>query len=141
MCVFNFFAKLILLLFTLFASYAQAVDVSILQGEWKNKNLSLFISESAIKICLIHKSCFSDVKYEFIQPDITPYPFISIAFSEDEVEHLLYLAVGKADKDKTAKLVGFYEKSTIVENTHGELISSTGLIILKKQLVNRSFSY
>lgn len=121
--IFSFFA---LLMF--FTQQSMAVDKSIYYGDWKGKagsdSVSLSLSKRKVAVEINNKKVIQPIKHEYTYSKISPYPFLSITFTDkQETEHLLYVVIGTGSKGDKAKLTGFYEKSRIIPNSHGKLDS------------------
>lgn len=120
-----------------FSNQCIAVDKSIYYGKWEGKSFNDFlylnISKNTITIKTGGKKITKDIKHGYVYSNNSPYPFLSILFTDKkETEHLLYFVIGEDSKDRKEKLSGFYERSTIIPDTDGELKSSSEKIELIK---------
>lgn len=114
-----------------------AVDKSIYYGSWGEKAgsdlLSLTLLKNNIIIKINGKKISQPVEYEYIYSKISPYPFLSIVFTDEQkTEHLIYLLIGDESKCNKTILSGFYEMTTLIENSDGKLTSSSRKIELVK---------
>jgi len=123
--------KLILVLMLFFNSgVLYAVDESIYYGKWKltvHKNdMTLILKRGEASVWFDDKEHYHAIKYEYTYSNLSPYPFLSVVFNDEaDVEHLLYLLVGDSTDDTRSSLIGFYEKTKIIDNSHGEMESVT----------------
>lgn len=120
----------VFILLMLFSQQSIAVDESIYYGKWEgvvcNTALSLALSKKSVVVEMKGGEKIQDVKYEYVYSNISPYPFLSVMFTDNnKIEHLLYVVIGSGSEDKKGRLTGFYEKSKIIEDSHGRLEASS----------------
>jgi hypothetical protein len=107
-----------------------AVDKSIYYGKWKtisvNESVSLNLTKNKVTVAVNGKKITWPVKFEYVYSKFSPYPFLSIMFTDEQkTEHLIYVAIGAESKCRKTMLTGFYEKTDIIADSHGNLESVT----------------
>ncbi len=80
------------------------------------------------------KKIKNEIKSEYTYSKISPYPSLSFVFSDAKnTEHLFYVLIGSETKYNKTKLIGFYEKTSIIPNSHGKVESTSEKIEFIKQ--------
>jgi hypothetical protein len=121
-----------------FAQQSMAADKSIYYGDWEGKagdnQIEITLSKKKVRLIIGGTTVSRPIKFEYTYSNISPYPFLSILFTDEkENEHLLYVAIGTETKSDKAKLSGFYEKSRIIPDSHGRMESvSEKLEVIQK---------
>jgi hypothetical protein len=104
-----------------------AMDKSIYYGKWHgnagNSKIMINLKKRKTNITINGTPVSQAIKYEYTYSNVSPYPFLSIKFTDDkQAEHLFYLTIG-IEADNKTRLLGFYEVSQIIPNSHGKLES------------------
>ncbi len=109
---------------------AESNRFSVYYGKWKgvvcNTALFLALSKKSVVVEMKGGEKVQDVKYEYVYSNISSSPFLSVMFTDNnKIEYLLYVAIGSGSEDKKGQLTGFYEKSKLIEDSHGRLETSS----------------
>jgi len=112
----------------MFSGYSFAVDKSIYYGDWKgkanNENISVHLTKNKVVLSISGEKIKQEVKSEYTYSKLSPYPALSFVFSDEKnVEHLFYVLIGSETKCNKTKLIGFYEKTSIIPDSHGKVES------------------
>ena len=115
-----------------------AVDKSIYYGNWEGKAgnipVSLTLSKKRVSLTINGKAINQKVDCDYSYSKTSPYPFLSIMFTDNnENEHLLYAVVGTSSETKKTILTGFYERSHVIQGGNGELESTSQQLRMVQQ--------
>lgn len=118
-----------------------AVDKSVYEGTWQHKskdlNITLEVNSGKVIMLTVNGIKYTDrIKTNFVWGNPSVYPFLTISFSANDQnrlpqDHLFELVVG-SEEPENPKIVGFYEKSTMVEPSEGLLETQSSLVFFSR---------
>lgn len=129
---------LLTILLLMISGYSFAVDKSVYYGDWKgtvnNEAFSIQLSKKKLVLIISGEKIKEEIKSEYTYSNISPYPTLSFMFSDEKnAEHLYYVVIGSDTKCNKTKLIGFYEKTRIIPDSHGKVESTSEKVELVKQ--------